>query len=137
MSQEHRKSPVELFYGEKTNYTDYLRTFGEVRIVLDEETKKTRAKLQDRVLECLFVGYPDDHAGDVYKLLSLATKKIIKSRNVIWMNKAYSEYKNIFKINTKTVVEENLDEDDTIIVSNATNNEALPIVKDGEANPRL
>ena len=87
-------------------------------IVSDEATKKTRAKLQDRGLEALFVGYPEDRSGDVYKFLLLTTNKIIKSRNVIWLNKNYSDYKKLVKVEYTTVAaKDDSEDDDTIVVS--------------------
>ena len=138
VNKEHEKSPAEQFYGEQPKFTEYLRTFGEVGIVSDEATKKTRAKLQDRGLEALFVGYPEDHAGDVYKLLSLTTKKIIKSRNVIWLNKNYSDYKKLVKVEDTTVAAEDDSEDDeTIVVSNVINNEDAATGNDGDDDPPI
>jgi hypothetical protein len=34
----------------------------------------------------MFVGYSIHHANDVYRMLNLDTKRIIQSRDVIWLN---------------------------------------------------
>ena len=44
----------------------YLRTFGEVAVVAISEGRKIRSKLDTRGRTSIFVGYADDHAGDVY-----------------------------------------------------------------------
>ena len=134
--KESTKSPHEQFYGKIPKFVDYLRTFGEVGIVSDEKSKKMRSKLQDRRKECLFVGYPEDHSGDVYRMLSLDTKKLILSRNVIWLNKNYAEYKNIptyqrTKANSK---DKSNDDDDTIVVSNGLNDDNNNINNDNNEN---
>jgi Reverse transcriptase (RNA-dependent DNA polymerase) len=45
--------------------------------------------LSDRGRVCVFVGYPSNHARDLYRLLNLKTNHVIKSRDVIWSNKTY------------------------------------------------
>ena len=34
----------------------------------------------------MFVGYADDHSGDVYRFLNIHTKRIIMSRDMRWLN---------------------------------------------------
>jgi hypothetical protein len=50
----------------------------------------------------MFVGYTEHHSRDVYR-----TKSIINSRDIIWLNKTYGEWKN-----NKTTI--STTEDDTI-----------------------
>ena len=40
----------------------------------------------------MVVGYSDDHAGDVYRMWMLDSKKILTSRDIIRLNKLYKEY---------------------------------------------
>jgi hypothetical protein len=40
----------------------------------------------------VFVGYAVNHADDVYCLLNPKTKSIIKSRDVVWLNKSYGAW---------------------------------------------
>jgi len=49
--------------------------------------------LNDRGTVGLFVGYPDNHADDVYKIFNIKTKQIIKSRDLIWLNLSYGNWK--------------------------------------------
>ena len=41
----------------------------------------------------IYVGYADDHAGNVYRFINTQTKKIILSRDVQWLNSFLKEYK--------------------------------------------
>ena len=41
----------------------------------------------------IFVGYADDHAGNVYRFINIQTKKIILSREIQWLNSFWKEYK--------------------------------------------
>jgi hypothetical protein len=40
----------------------------------------------------VFVGYDVNHADDVYRLLNPKTKSIMKSRDVVWLNKSYEAW---------------------------------------------
>ena len=41
----------------------------------------------------MFVGYAEDHAGDVYRFLNIHTKRIIMSRDVRWLNIIWKHYR--------------------------------------------
>ena len=41
----------------------------------------------------MFVGYAEDHAGDVYRFLNIHTKRIIMSRDVRWLNIVWKHYR--------------------------------------------
>ena len=41
----------------------------------------------------IFVGYADDHAGNVYRFINIETKQIILSRDTQWLNSFWKEYK--------------------------------------------
>ena len=55
--------------------------------------KKMRSKLDTRGRTGIFVGYADDHAGNVYRFINVQTKKIILSRDVQWLNSFWKQYK--------------------------------------------
>ena len=44
----------------------YLRSFGEMAVIAISYGKKMRSKLDTRGRTGIFVGYTDDHAGNVY-----------------------------------------------------------------------
>jgi hypothetical protein len=39
----------------------------------------------------MFVGYSVHHANDVYRMLTFDTKRIIHSRDIIWLKEAYHD----------------------------------------------
>jgi hypothetical protein len=85
------KSPFELLYGEKPKLHDNLKFFGEVGLVTTK--KRIQAKLSNQGTTCMFVGYTEHHSRDVYRMLDLATNSIIDSRDIVWLNKTYKEWK--------------------------------------------
>ena len=91
---ERTKPPYTLFYGEDAKYAQSLRIFGEMAVIAIHEGKKMRSKLDDRGKTCMFVGYADNHAKDVYRFLNIHTKRIILSRDVRWINIIWKRYKN-------------------------------------------
>jgi len=83
-------SPYELLYKKKPSCINELRTFGEMGVVADR--KKIQGKLEDRGKVCMFVGYPSNHACDVYKMFNLQTMRVFKSRDIIWLKKSYGDW---------------------------------------------
>jgi hypothetical protein len=49
--------------------------------------------LSNRGTVGLFVGYPDNHADDVYRIFNIKTKQNIKSRDLVWLNLSYGNWK--------------------------------------------
>jgi Reverse transcriptase (RNA-dependent DNA polymerase) len=58
----------------KSLLTDFIEEEGEVH---DGAHAKVRAKLQDKGLVAMFVGYPDNHAGKVCQFLNITTHWLI------------------------------------------------------------
>ena len=83
---ERTKPPHILFYNEEARYKQYLRSFGEMAVIAISNGKKMRSKLDTRGRTVIFVGYADDHAGNVYRFTNIQMKKIILSRDVKWLN---------------------------------------------------
>jgi hypothetical protein len=79
-----------------------MRTFGEMAIVARHSDKKIRNKLADCGNIVIFVGYAEFHEKDVYKFWHLSTNKPLMSRDVIWLNKTYSDHMDISKVNFVT-----------------------------------
>ena len=80
----------EKLEGKMPNYSNFLRTFGEIAIV-NNSGLKIKGKLRDRGIQAMFVEYADNHAGNVYRFVNMKTKKIILSRDVTWLNKLYGD----------------------------------------------
>ena len=54
----------------------HLRSFGQMAVVAIHERKKMRSKVDNRGKTYMFVGYADDHYGDVYRFLNIHTKRL-------------------------------------------------------------
>jgi hypothetical protein len=71
------------FNGYNSKCRKFLRTWGEAGTV--KVKTDTTPKITDRGVLCMFVGYADDHDGDVYRMWSPKTERIHITRDVIWM----------------------------------------------------
>ena len=71
----------------------FLRSFGEIAVIAISDGKKMRSKLDTRGRTGRFVGYADDHAGNMYRFINIQTKQIILSRDVQCLNSFWKEYK--------------------------------------------
>ena len=111
--KERTKPPYTLFYNDERKYKKYLRSFGEMAVIAISDGKKMRSKLDTRGRTGIFVGYADDHAGNVYRFINIQTKKIILSRDIQWLNSFWKEYKKR-KDDSKKLIDEfySHDEDD-------------------------
>ena len=73
-------------------YRKYLRSSQEIAVAANHERKSTRTKIEQRGKVAMFVGYADDHTGDVYRFLHLKTQHVILSRDARWMNIMWKAY---------------------------------------------
>ena len=62
-------------------------------VIAISDGKKMRSKLDMRGKTGIFVGYADDHAGNIYRFINIQTKKIILSIGIQWLNSFLKEYK--------------------------------------------
>lgn len=103
------------FYNIKEEKLKTLKPFGSIGIVEINKTRKIRGKLEDRGRPCMYLGQARNHADDVYRFLDLTTNRIILSRDVIWLNKMYGEWKGMNKLNINQT--ESDSEDEELILS--------------------
>ena len=71
------KPPYYMFFREHPKYRKHLRMFGEIAVIANHERKSTRTKIEPRGKIAMFVGYADDHTGDVYRFIQLKTQHVI------------------------------------------------------------
>ena len=90
--KERTKPPYTLFYNEEARYKKYLRSFREMAVIAISDGGKVRSKLDTRGRTGIFVGYADDHAGNVYRFINIQKKKIILSRDVQGLNSFWKQY---------------------------------------------
>ena len=91
----------------------HLRSLGGMAVVAIHERGKMRSKLDTRGKTCMFVGYADDHAGDVYRSLNVQTKTIM-SRDARWLNLLWKHYKRKHNHPRRPQVELFLDEEENL-----------------------
>ena len=101
--------PYNQFYETNAPYLRALRTFGEIGVVTHYKNKQMRSKLDDRGRPCMFVGYPDNHVNDVYRMFDLQTEAIITTRDITWLSKMYGEYKGLTPIQVEDIDDDQLD----------------------------
>ena len=58
----------------------------------DTDNKVGRTNIDPRGIISLFVGYSTQYAGDVYRLLSPKTSRVIHSRDVKWIGKTWAQF---------------------------------------------
>ena len=90
--KERIKPPFTLFYNNEPKCMKFLRSFGEMAVIAISDGKKMRTKLDARGRTGIFVGYADDHAGNVYRFINIQMKQIILSRDIQWLNSFWKEY---------------------------------------------
>ena len=81
------KTRAEHFGNEIPSFVNHMRKWGEAGIV--KIRTKTTPKMDDRGITCMFVGYPDNHSGDAYEMLNWNTKRVLVTRDIIWLNRMY------------------------------------------------
>ena len=91
--QDSAKSPpFTQFIGVDAKYAKHLRVLGEMCVVADTDNKVGRTKIDPRGKVSLFVGYSNQYAGDVYRLLNPKTSRVIHSRDVKWIGIMCAEF---------------------------------------------
>jgi hypothetical protein len=74
-----------LTFGKEVHCVHNLRHFVEIGILTTK--KEIQGKLKDFGTVCIYVGYAPNSACDVYRMLNLKTKHIIKSRDIVRLKK--------------------------------------------------
>jgi hypothetical protein len=94
VTPNHTVPSHQQFYGNEANNARSLREWGEIGIVTDHAKNKMNAKLDNKGRPCMLVNYAENHKSDVYRMWDLKTRRIVKSRDILWLNKTYGEYIN-------------------------------------------
>jgi len=84
VASANKAKPVHnAFYEKEATYVCHLQTFGKHGVVHNAKTIKN--KLDNHGETCIFVGYADDHAGNVYRMFNPQTKQIWVTRDIRWI----------------------------------------------------
>jgi hypothetical protein len=95
VSHHKPKSSFNVFYKTAEVGPRPLKPSGDIAIVEYNQTRKIRVKLADRGRPCLYLGIAADHSTQVHLFLNLDTNHIILSRDLIWLNKSYGDWKGL------------------------------------------
>ena len=93
----------EHWNGKIPPFAYHLRTWGEAGVVCLRDLKT--AKIQDKGITCMFVGYSIQHPGNTYRMWDPNTSRIHTSRDIKWLNRMYFT-NNRFNHNHKSVTSE-------------------------------
>jgi hypothetical protein len=80
----------EKFTGSNPKWLQNLRTFGDIGITYNNQ--KIKGKLDNRGYPCMFIGYTEDHASDVYVLFNLNNQAIFITCNLVWLHKLFHQH---------------------------------------------
>ncbi len=64
----------------------HLRILGEIGIVTANPGITIKSKLEDTGIKCMFVGYAANHAGNIYRMVEMKTRKVLITRDVSGLN---------------------------------------------------
>ena len=79
-----------LFHGKDYKGFPYLKKFGEIGIVTQVNAIKN--KLVNCGEACLYLGHAENHSAEVARFMKLSTKRVIRSRDVKWLNQNFQDY---------------------------------------------
>ena len=145
-----KQSRYEHVFKKKPKFVKYLRTIGEAGTV--KITNDTAAKLQDRTVHCIFVGYAINHPEGCDQMYDPATPRVRQSCDVVWLHRMFYEKRNNnAELNTNNVsvgnwlnngegdhrfveVGEGVIEDQSTTVHQEEENDPVPINDEVEEN---
>ena len=93
VTDRRNETPFQIFFGKGfRSQIDSTKIFGEMVIVTNRE--KIKAKLADRGKTCMWLGYARNHPAGTYRVLNLMTRKVIITRDVLFLRKSYGDWAN-------------------------------------------
>jgi hypothetical protein len=105
-------SAEEQFYNKEVTGWQYMRQFGKIGIINCRSENKHKAKHLNPGRPCMYLGLAKDRWRKGYlRLLNLETHKVIMSRDVIWMDVRYGDYKKLPELDVAQIAE--VDDDDS------------------------
>ena len=126
VTKNKKISAEEQFYDKELPGWRHMRQFGEIGIVNYGSENKHKAKHLNRGRACMYLGLAKDRPKDTFRFLNLETHKVIMSRDVIWMDAVYGDYKKMPESEIARIVEVDDDDsdDEEVAVIPGNNNES-------------
>ena len=78
------------FYGSEHKHVRSMHSFGTMATV---RTTQQGNKMSERGRLAMFLGHAQDHPTGTYRFLSLDTRRVVLSRDIIWLGTLYGQYK--------------------------------------------
>ena len=111
-----KKTRAEHYNNQLPGFAQHLRTIGEAGTVKIGKN----GKINDRGVTMMFLGYANNHSGNCYRMYNPFTKKIVETRDIIWLNRMYytrvdaniTGLEPIVVIEIPTTITEETDEED-------------------------
>ena len=75
------ESPDYLWYGEQPHFLKHLVQWGRIGYMT---IRDKQAKMEKKSVQCVMVGYADQHSGDTYRVFKVEQKTVVLSRDVVW-----------------------------------------------------
>ena len=142
----HKDTPHRIFYGQDPKFIDNLHIFGEMAVI--KKSPKFQSKLNDKGIKVMFLGYARNHAGDVFCFLNMRTRKVVLSKDVIWLSQVYYKEEGMRsqemqeKIEPLSAFDDVLDHEENRKITENSNQNQGPIItelegedEDEEATP--
>jgi hypothetical protein len=85
------KCAYQLIFSRKSKLSTSLRIFGGMGVVITKDG--VQGKLKNRSLTCMFVKYSVDHTNDGYWIFNLNTKRIMQTKDAVWLEKGYNDWR--------------------------------------------
>jgi hypothetical protein len=87
-----------------TQVTFQFETLGEMGVVTSKSG--IQGKSTNCGTTCIFMRYSVDHSIDVYRMLNLESKRIINSRDVIWLERSFKTWSKLQESTERLVVDD-------------------------------
>ena len=132
-SRSYETPAYVAFFGRELEGLKFLRQFGEIGYV--KWGGNIKGKLKDRGVPMLYLGRALNHSADTYRMMNIATMKVINTRDAVWMKQSYGEWKKLdlpimpdaITVLPDEIVEQVQQQAEAIIGNNNNNPETTPM----------
>ena len=92
VKQGKNESSFQQFFGKgvKSLVPNSFQKFGEMAVITNQQ--KIKAKLDDRGKTCIWLGYAKDHAVGTHRIYNPNTRKVILTRDVVFLRQSFGQY---------------------------------------------
>ena len=95
VSRGHTEPSYREFFEKDVPSASNMRQFGEMGII--KVGRDIKGKLSNRGIPVMYLGRARHHNFDTHRFLNVSTELVMVSRDVIWLNQVYGQYKGLHK----------------------------------------